>query len=96
MALEVGGSSPLGHPQHVDQGLSPGAPDSRLLGQNYHLLRHVWNTIAWFRYQRAFDAARAELEAMGAREVVDLAVAGGRRPARPEEVPELLWGGENP
>jgi 3-keto-5-aminohexanoate cleavage enzyme len=30
------------------------------------------------------------------REVVDLAVAGGRRPARPEEVPELLWGGENP
>jgi beta-carotene hydroxylase len=38
-----------------------------LLGQNYHLVHHAWNTIAWFRYQRAFDAARDELEAMGAR-----------------------------
>ncbi len=38
-----------------------------LLGQNYHLVHHAWNTIAWYRYQRAFDAARDELEAMGAR-----------------------------
>jgi uncharacterized protein (DUF849 family) len=26
------------------------------------------------------------------REVVDLAVAGGRRPATPDEVPAVLWG----
>ncbi len=38
-----------------------------LLGQNYHLVHHAWNTIAWFRYQRAFAGARDELEAMGAR-----------------------------
>lgn len=38
-----------------------------LLGQNYHLVHHAWNTIAWFRYQRVFAAARPELEAMGAR-----------------------------
>jgi fatty acid desaturase len=47
-----------------------------LLGQNYHLVHHAWNTIAWFRYQRAFDAARAELEAIGAR----LGAGDHRRP----------------
>jgi beta-carotene hydroxylase len=38
-----------------------------LLGQSYHLVHHAWNTIAWFRYQRAFADARDELAAMGAR-----------------------------
>jgi len=38
-----------------------------LLGQNYHLIHHAWNTIVWYRYQRAFEAALPELEALGAR-----------------------------
>jgi beta-carotene hydroxylase len=38
-----------------------------LLGQNYHLIHHAWVTIVWYRYSRAFEAARPDLEAMGAR-----------------------------
>ena len=38
-----------------------------LLGQNYHLVHHAWVTVPWFRYQAAFDAARADLDAVGAR-----------------------------
>jgi beta-carotene hydroxylase len=38
-----------------------------LLGQNYHLIHHAWNTIVWYRYQRVFEAASPELEALGAR-----------------------------
>jgi beta-carotene hydroxylase len=38
-----------------------------LLGQNYHLIHHAWNTIVWYRYQRAFEGAAPELEALGAR-----------------------------
>ena len=34
-----------------------------LLGQNYHLVHHAWVTVPWFRYQAAFRAARADLEA---------------------------------
>ena len=38
-----------------------------LLGQNYHLVHHAWVTVPWFRYRAAFDGARADLEAVGAR-----------------------------
>ena len=38
-----------------------------LLGQNYHLIHHLWTTIPWYRYQRAFRAIRPELEARGSR-----------------------------
>jgi beta-carotene hydroxylase len=38
-----------------------------LLGQNYHLVHHAWVTVPWFRYQPVFEAARADLEAVGAR-----------------------------
>jgi len=38
-----------------------------LLGQNYHLIHHLWTTIPWYRYQRAFRAVRPELEARGSR-----------------------------
>jgi len=38
-----------------------------LLGQNYHLIHHLWTTIPWYRYQRVFDTVRPELEARGAR-----------------------------
>ncbi len=38
-----------------------------LLGQNYHLIHHLWTTIPWYRYQRVFREIRPELEARGSR-----------------------------
>ena len=38
-----------------------------LLGQNYHLIHHLWTTIPWYRYQRVFRSLRPELEARGSR-----------------------------
>ena len=38
-----------------------------LLGQNYHLIHHLWTTVPWYRYRNVFDAIRPELEARGAR-----------------------------
>ena len=32
-----------------------------LLGQNYHLIHHLWTTIPWYRYQRVFGAIREDL-----------------------------------
>ncbi|MEM7337640.1 MAG: fatty acid desaturase [Actinomycetota bacterium] len=37
------------------------------LGQNYHLVHHLWNSVPWFRYQRVFAERRDELMAVGAR-----------------------------
>jgi beta-carotene hydroxylase len=38
-----------------------------LLGQNYHLIHHLWTTIPWYRYQRVFDQIEDELAERGAR-----------------------------
>ncbi|MBP7928916.1 MAG: fatty acid desaturase [Acidimicrobiia bacterium] len=38
-----------------------------LLGQNYHLIHHAWNTIPWYRYQKVYEVVRPELKAIGAR-----------------------------
>ena len=38
-----------------------------LLGQNQHLIHHLWTTIPWFRYRRVFREIRGELEARGCR-----------------------------
>lgn len=38
-----------------------------LLGQNHHLIHHLWTTIPWWRYQAVFHAIRGELAARGAR-----------------------------
>jgi len=37
-----------------------------LLGQNYHLIHHLWTTIPWYRYQAAFHAVESDLVARGA------------------------------
>lgn len=41
--------------------------DAALLGQNRHLIHHLWTTIPWFRYRRVFATIRAELMAHGCR-----------------------------
>jgi beta-carotene hydroxylase len=38
-----------------------------LLAQNYHLVHHLWTTIPWYRYRKAFDTVRPELERRGCR-----------------------------
>lgn len=38
-----------------------------LLGQNYHLIHHLWTTIPWYRYQRVFNEVLPELKARGSR-----------------------------
>jgi beta-carotene hydroxylase len=38
-----------------------------LLGQNYHLIHHLWTTIPWYRYQRVFEQIRPQLEERDAR-----------------------------
>lgn len=38
-----------------------------LLGQNHHLIHHLWTTIPWWRYQGVFRTIRDELVARGAR-----------------------------
>jgi beta-carotene hydroxylase len=38
-----------------------------LLGQNYHLIHHLWTTIPWYRYQHVFRTIRPQLEARGSR-----------------------------
>jgi beta-carotene hydroxylase len=43
------------------------ALNALLLGQNYHLIHHLWTTIPWFRYQRVFADVRSDLEARGCR-----------------------------
>jgi beta-carotene hydroxylase len=37
------------------------------LGQNYHLVHHLWNSVPWYKYQRVFAETRDELTAVGAR-----------------------------
>lgn len=38
-----------------------------LLGQNYHLIHHLWTTVPWYRYQRVFGEIEADLVQRGAR-----------------------------
>jgi beta-carotene hydroxylase len=37
-----------------------------LLGQNYHLIHHLWTTIPWYHYERAFREVEPDLLARGA------------------------------
>ncbi|MFA9565382.1 MAG: fatty acid desaturase [Acidimicrobiales bacterium] len=37
------------------------------LGQNYHLVHHLWNSVPWYKYQRVFSETRDDLAAVGAR-----------------------------
>ncbi|MDH3296380.1 MAG: fatty acid desaturase, partial [Acidimicrobiia bacterium] len=37
------------------------------LGQNYHLIHHLWNSVPWYKYQRVFTETRDDLAAVGAR-----------------------------
>ena len=67
--------------RYYDTRIIPGrALNGVLLGQNYHLIHHLWTTIPWYRYQRVFGAIREDLEARRCR-------IGWRITPLPEEVP---------
>lgn len=36
-----------------------------ILGQNYHLVHHLWPSIPWYKYQGAYQAVRPLLDAKG-------------------------------
>lgn len=38
-----------------------------LLGQNYHLIHHLWVSVPWFYYRQVFEELEPELRARGAR-----------------------------
>ncbi|NNF69013.1 MAG: beta-carotene hydroxylase, partial [Acidimicrobiia bacterium] len=37
------------------------------LGQNYHLVHHLWNSVPWYKYQAVYAETRDDLAAIGAR-----------------------------
>jgi beta-carotene hydroxylase len=83
--------------RYFDTRIYPGAVlNAVLLGQNHHLIHHLWTTIPWFRYQRVFGATRAELARRGCR-IGDERHSVGRRPGdgrvEPIVAPEQLAGG---
>lgn len=45
----------------------PGAMlDMLLLGQNFHLVHHIWPTVPWYRYGAVFRGTEVELRSKGA------------------------------
>jgi len=40
--------------------------DTPLLGQNLHLVHHLFPRVPFYRYRAVFEAARARIEAEGA------------------------------
>ena len=54
--------------RYLDTRIYPGRVlNALLLGQNYHLIHHLWTTIPWYRYQRVFDQIEDQLVDRGAR-----------------------------
>lgn len=54
--------------RYLDTRIYPGRVlNALLLGQNYHLIHHLWTTIPWYRYQRVFGQIEDELVDRGAR-----------------------------
>jgi beta-carotene hydroxylase len=54
--------------RYFDTRVCPGrALNALLLGQNYHLIHHLWTTIPWYRYRRVFGETARELAARGCR-----------------------------
>jgi beta-carotene hydroxylase len=54
--------------RYLDTRIYPGRIlNALLLGQNYHLIHHLWTTIPWYRYQRVFGEVEDVLVGRGAR-----------------------------
>ena len=54
--------------RYFDTRIYPGRVlNAVLLGQNYHLIHHLWTTIPWYRYRAVFAQIGGELAANGCR-----------------------------
>jgi beta-carotene hydroxylase len=70
--------------RYFDTRVYPGrALNALLLGQNYHLIHHLWTTIPWFRYRGVYAATESDLVARGCR-------IGWRVAPLPEGIPTTL------
>jgi beta-carotene hydroxylase len=45
----------------------PGWIEAILMGQNYHLIHHLWPSIPWHQYRSAYELRKKALENVGAR-----------------------------
>lgn len=53
--------------RYYDTRVYPGRVlNALLLGQNYHLIHHLWTTIPWYHYEDAFRDVESDLVARGA------------------------------
>ena len=54
-------------PQSLDQrtDLSGQLMNWLIMGQNYHLVHHLWPSIPWFEYKPAYEATKPLLDAKG-------------------------------
>ena len=43
-----------------------------ILGQNYHLIHHLWPSIPWYSYERAYDVMKPLLDAKGSPQTLGL------------------------
>ena len=43
-----------------------------ILGQNYHLVHHLWPSIPWYKYQPAYYASKPLLDAKGCEQSLGL------------------------
>ncbi|PSO82384.1 MAG: beta-carotene hydroxylase [Cyanobacteria bacterium QS_4_48_99] len=43
-----------------------------ILGQNYHLIHHLWPSIPWYKYQKAYSATQPLLDAKGCHQSLGL------------------------
>lgn len=43
-----------------------------LLGQNYHLIHHLWPTVPWYKYQTAYHEAKHLLDERGCKQSLDI------------------------
>ncbi len=97
------------HRPHQDQGRWHNARvyPNRLLnvlimGQNYHLIHHLWPSIPWYRYQATYNVTRPLLDAKGCKQTIGIfegrefwsflydvfiGIHGHRRETNPEKEP---------
>ena len=43
-----------------------------IMGQNYHLIHHLWPSVPWYYYERAYFSAKPLLDAKGSRQSIGL------------------------
>ena len=48
-----------------------------IMGQNYHLVHHLWPSIPWFHYKPAYEAVKPLLDVKGSPQRLGIYESGG-------------------